>query len=466
MGGMIDNELSSTMEGVNLQDDDDEIIEPISLLPNLAEQATRPLDFLGAVPSDPIPFPQARYDFGKRADVLCYNADTDSHEVVKNVLFRDYSRSSLSADDDAADCRVKEAYYRVPFKAPIKTIMGHVEICIVLERCLRNPNSTDNDSYEDDEESCGDDDDIVFQWTQRRVAVKVNYCDRMERLKNRHAEDPLKEIAAMQLIGDKHPNVLGCQQVLFDGKNLNIVMRYCEGGDLFQLLQESQASPAQAQQVGLSEGEARYWFRQIIAGLNHIHSVGICHRDLSPENVMIDDESSLIIDMGMCLRIPYCAKADPNRVMDINQAHDLATRFSTPVQRCFFKPQGACGKLPYMCPEIYKNRTAFDGAAADVWTAGTILFCMVTGNRSYQRPHSSDPQFYWMSRGLPQLISDWGVVLSPEGMHLLQNMLQVDPRLRLSLEEVVHHPWFALPDGPRPAAIRAPSWMSDSIITI
>ena len=99
-----------------------------------------------------------------------------------------------------------------------------------------------------------------------------------------------------------------------------------------------------------------------------------------------------------------------------------------------------------MSPEIYRNRQKFDGAAADVWTLGTILFCMVTGNRSYQRPHRSDPQYYWMTEGLTQLLSDWQVDLSPEGVHLLQNLLQVDPRLRLTLEEVDSHPWFSLPD--------------------
>jgi serine/threonine protein kinase len=71
---------------------------------------------------------------------------------------------------------------------------------------------------------------------------------------------------------------------------------------------------------------------------------------------------------------------------------------------------------------------------------------MVTGNRSYQRPHLSDAQFYWMTMGLEQLLSDWNVRLSPEGIHLLKNMLQVDPRLRLTLDEVLNHPWFMYPD--------------------
>jgi serine/threonine protein kinase len=403
----------------------------------------RPFDTLGP-PSDPIPFPQAKYYYGKRANVLVYNPKTGQHDIVRDVLFRDYSRTTFGEEDDG-DSQVKEAYWKVSHKSPIKTIMGHVEICRVLERC-----SKEESQSEDDDSSYGDD-DVVFQWTERLVAVKVNYCQRMEQLRNRHAEDPLKEIAAMQLIGDEHPHVLGCEDVLFDGKNLNVVLRYCDSGDLFQLLQDVQASRAELageHPPGLSEGETRYWFRQIISGLQHLHSVGICHRDLSPENVMIDKQGTLIIDMGMCLRVPYQIADGADRTTDIMEATALANGNGETPLRCLFKPQGACGKLPYMSPEIFRNRDSFDGEAADLWTAGTILFCMVTGNRSYQRPHASDPQFYWMTHGLSQLLSDWGVRLSPEGEHLLKNLLQVDPRLRLTLKEVVHHPWFLLPDEP------------------
>ena len=461
-------ELTSAMEVVNLPSSEGTRNGDASMseaqrrragLSDPASHPTRPFDELGP-PSAPIPFPQPRYAYGKRAKVLVYKPETDTHEVVENVLFRDFSRSSIARHDDAGDSRVKEAYWKMPFKEPIKTIMGHVEICLVLERCLRQKDDDDSCEQSDSEEENGyvddEDDDIVFQWTKRRVAVKVNYCERMERLRNRHAEDPLKEIAAMQLIGESHPNVLGCREVLFDGSNLNIVMRYCESGDLFQLMQDSQANRLSDddERLGVSEGQARYWFRQIMAGVQHLHSKGICHRDLSPENVMIDQAGSLIIDLGMCLGVPYRVPNDPARVTDIGQASRLATAHGSRPLRCLFKPQGACGKLPYMSPEIYKNRASFDGAAADVWTAGTILFCMVTGNRSYQRPHSSDPQFYWMSRGLTQLLSDWGVVLSPEGIHLLQNMLQIDPRLRLTIDEVVNHPWFSLPEDP-PSQVRS-----------
>jgi serine/threonine protein kinase len=312
----------------------------------------RPFDELGP-PANPIAFPKPRFDRGIRDVVLCYIPSTDSEEKLFNVLHRDYSREG-NMDE------LRRAYWPISHKRPIRTIMGHVEICLVLVRCPKEGDDSDDEEDPDDE--------IVFQMTEERVAVKVNYSHRMEKLRHKHAEDPLKEVSAMQLIGDS-------QEVLFDGQNLNVVMRYCDGGDLFQLLQDCQNKPDRTT-PGMSEAEARYWFRQIMEGIRYLHyEVGICHRDLSPENVMIDNsQSCLVIDMGMCLRTPYMDATKPGHVTDLRNGS----------RRCLILPQGACGKLPYMSPEVFKNRASFDGELVDIFTAGTILFCMVSGNKSYQ----------------------------------------------------------------------------------
>jgi serine/threonine protein kinase len=398
-----------------------------SLPPKPQEEVLRPFDVVcKAGPAEnPIPFPRPVFDHGRRDNVLCYEQRSQRHLVAKNVLFRDFSREF---GDDRALQRVERAYWTVPHKEPIPTIMGHVNICHVLTRCRREENDS-SDSEDEIEE------DIVFQVTNEYVAIKVNYLDRMERLRNKHAEDPLKEIAAMQLIGHEHPNVLRCIEVLLDRENLYVVMPYCGSGDLFHFLQEAQRLNTTT--PGLPEPEARFLFRQVMAGLRHLHyTKGICHRDISPENIMMDGKGCLIIDMGMCLRVPY---TDPNG--------DKVTDILRGTRKRLLKPQGACGKLPYMSPEIYKSRDDFDGEAVDVWTAGTIMFCMLTGNRSYEMPHKSDPQFYWMTHDLNVLMNGWGVDLSDEAMDLLRNMLQIDPRLRLTIDEVEKHAWFAQPDA-------------------
>jgi serine/threonine protein kinase len=53
-----------------------------------------------------------------------------------------------------------------------------------------------------------------------------------------------------------------------------------------------------------------------------------------------------------------------------------------------------------------------------------------------------------MTHGIDVLMNDWGVHPSDEALDLLRNMLQIDPRLRLTIDEVENHAWFAQPDVP------------------
>jgi len=410
----------------------------------------RPWDRLesSGPPAAPIEFPAPRCQRGLREDVLVYDVHTRKHQLAHGVLFRDFSREYGETPERALS-RVQQAYWPIPYKERIKTIMGHVEICYVLQRCAVN-NSDDSLSDDDSEAENDEEDDVLFEVTTQHVAVKVNYGRRIERYRGRHAENPLQEVAAMQLIGNSNIHIMGTIETLFEGSNLNVIMPYAGSGDLFQRLQESQERGQ-----GFPEAEARFWFRQIIDGILYLHGKGVCHRDLSPENIMIDNDNSLIIDMGMAIQIPYTNPNTTNDVTDIVNGSE----------KRLIAPQGACGKLPYMSPEIYQNQRPFDGGAVDIWTAGTILFCMVTGNRSYARPHNSDAQFYWMTHGLSRLLSDWGVNLSNECSHLLRNILQVDARLRFTLDEVLDHPWFSH-DDVVPARIQAENLFSTGRISI
>jgi serine/threonine protein kinase len=76
---------------------------------------------------------------------------------------------------------------------------------------------------------------------------------------------------------------------------------------------------------------------------------------------------------------------------------------------------------------------------------------MTTGNRSYQQPNDSDPQYYWMTHDLGRLMTDWNIKVSRECKHLLENMLKIDPRARLTMDEVLSHPWFKGPEEPPPS---------------
>jgi len=88
-----------------------------------------------------------------------------------------------------------------------------------------------------------------------------------------------------------HPYVAKYEQAFEDEKYIYIVMTHITGQVLFKELEE----------VGrYSEADAARLFFKILQGLSHIHSVGIVHRDVKPENIMIDENSEpIIIDFGL-----------------------------------------------------------------------------------------------------------------------------------------------------------------------
>ena len=349
-------------------------------------------------PAAPPPFDPPKTNPGKRGTLEVYCSRTKKYHKAKNCLYR--------CDDPM------EAYWPIEDKQSIDTIYGHVEICWVLDRRTIGGG--------------------VFRRTSQRVAIKVYYGDRIENLRESHIENPLNELACMQLVGNDNPHVIGVIDDLDVAGDLNIVMPYASQGDLFGYLYREHYKKGHP----LPEHEARTILRQIVSGVRHLHNHGICHRDLSPENVMIDDDMGcVIIDMGLALRMPYTT-ASPDGTTRAVVPLQIGGNRKQPVE-----PQPAAGKLSYMSPEIFQEQP-FDGEAIDVWTLGIILFFMVTSRKPYQHPLLSDPGFWHLTKNLDGLLEAWGISISDDCLDLLSQMLSVDPSVRATLDEVQEHPWM------------------------
>ena len=151
---------------------------------------------------------------------------------------------------------------------------------------------------------------------------------------------------------------------------------------------------------------------------------------MSLENILVDEYTkSLIIDMGMCLRVPY---SDGNEVTDVSSGG----------LRRLIKPLIPCGKPNYISPEILASEKPFDGFAIDLWAVGIILFIMLVGLPPWEFARPEDPRYKMVKKGkLARMLASWKRPISPAAADLLQKMLMEDPRHRLSLTEVKDHPW-------------------------
>ena len=188
--------------------------------------------------------------------------------------------------------------------------------------------------------------------------------------------------------------------------------------------------------------------------------MGICHRDMSLENLLVHKDGALIIDMGMCLLVPFDDSSTNAAALTASLNAMTMSNGPTPTPlvsgrqrpRYLVRPQGTCGKWIYMSPEIYQNAQPFDAFAVDMWAAGVILFLMLTGFPPWERACPTDERFHYMTAGyLVQMLTEWEIGLSSDSMDLLQRMLFLDPKDRLSIDQVRAHPWMA--NGQRAAPL-------------
>ncbi|KAI7858519.1 kinase-like domain-containing protein [Circinella umbellata] len=148
-----------------------------------------------------------------------------------------------------------------------------------------------------------------------------------------------------------HTNVVKTLDLVLDEQDhWCTIMEYCAGGDLFTLLGERPMMPSMEQAC---------LFKQLILGLQHLHSTGIAHRDIKPEN--------LILTTGGTLKIA-----------DFGVASVVKAPFQREAQRC----KHWCGSSQFWSPEIWTlkdDNDSYDGQALDIWSAAVTYYCMRFG---------------------------------------------------------------------------------------
>jgi len=299
----------------------------------------------------------------------------------------------------------------------------------------------------------------TWETTDEMVAVKVINLAKYRSLHGRSLENPINELAALQLLGNYHPNIICLVDALQNDTHLFIVTPYISGGDLsLRIVADMENSP----NGRVHESQAKIWFQQLLSAISHLQKKGVCHRDLCMNNIAVDDYGDIrILDFGLCLRVPF---VDPNN-------RHLVTDVSADTSRRLMKAQGRAGSCAYMSPEVALNTGVFDGFAVDLWSAGILLFEIVVGKKPFAMPDQNDVNFRRISidRDLDGFLRAKNIHLDASIVNLLQKMLSADPQQRLTLSEIVDHPWMRGSHGgasPAPsAADRMNMWFvaNDSI---
>ncbi|XP_040385497.1 CBL-interacting protein kinase 4 [Oryza brachyantha] len=235
-------------------------------------------------------------------------------------------------------------------------------------------------------------------------AVAVKVIDKAEVMGTAGmAPRVLREVAAMRRL--RHPHVLRLQEVLATRARIYLVMELATGGDLLSRLA---AHPRRR----LPESAARRVFIQLVDALAYCHARGVAHRDVKPQNILLDGGGGLkVSDFGL--------SALPDSVRDDGRLHT------------------ACGTPAYAAPEVLRRR-AYDGAKADAWSCGVILFVLLAGHLPFDDSNIADMcrKAHRREYELPQWVSQ-------PARRLVSRLLDPNPDTRVAVESLAtHHPWF------------------------
>ncbi|OBZ78978.1 Carbon catabolite-derepressing protein kinase [Grifola frondosa] len=240
----------------------------------------------------------------------------------------------------------------------------------------------------------------VHTVTGQRVAMK--FISKQVIIETKTKNRVQREVEYMRTL--RHPHIIKLYEVISTPTDIIIVLEFA-GGELFNYIVANGRMP---------EPQARRFFQQLISGIEYSHRLKIVHRDLKPENVLLDDDLNVkIADFGLS-----------NEIKDGD----------------FLKT--SCGSPNYAAPEVIHG-LRYTGPEIDVWSCGVILYVMLCGRLPFE---DDDVQtlFTKISQGVYHLPS----FLSSDAKGLINGMLAVDPVKRITVPDILQHPFFTT-DLPR-----------------
>jgi len=238
-----------------------------------------------------------------------------------------------------------------------------------------------------------------------------------------------REIVVMKLID--HPNIMKLYDVWETSSHLYLILEYVQGGELFDYLCEKGRRPI---------AEVVDYFQQIICAVAHCHTYNIAHRDLKLENILIDHDKNIkVADFGMATWQ--------------DEARGKLLRTS-------------CGSPHYAAPEIISGNP-YNGSTSDIWSCGVILYALLAAKLPFD-DDDCPTLLHKISLGHFVIPHD----IDPRAQNLIRRMLTLDVKKRITMREIMRHPFFlahplknpnAMPSDPDMSLIARPIGKMSSI---
>lgn len=223
----------------------------------------------------------------------------------------------------------------------------------------------------------------------------------VQRLPPEQQQAAMNEVNVLKML--KHENIIEYHESFTtpDGY-LCIVMSYADGGDIYQKIHEAKGQHFLEEQI-------IDWFAQIACGLKHIHDRNILHRDLKTQNIFLTKDNKIKLgDFGI------------SKIL--NSENDLANTF--------------IGTPYYLAPELCENKGY--NQKSDVWALGCVLYEMTTLKHAFNAKNIGSLILKILKGDYPPIPKRYSANLRK----LINSMLQRDPNLRPSIDEILSLPFI------------------------
>ncbi|KZT52966.1 Pkinase-domain-containing protein [Calocera cornea HHB12733] len=249
------------------------------------------------------------------------------------------------------------------------------------------------------------------------------------------------ELSVMEMLS--HPNIVEYYGIEVHRDKVYIFEEYCQGGSLGSLLEHGRIEDERIIQV---------YTLQMLEGLNYLHSKGVIHRDIKPDNILLDHMGVIkYVDFGAAKILGKKQKTVASRAHQhhVNHhphlpgSHGHAPPAVPPGLPSGFGANSLTGTPMYMSPEVIKNDRRGRQGAMDIWSLGCVVLEMSTGRKPWSNLDNEWAiMFHIGVAAKPPPLPDTSQ-LSESGIDFVRRCLTIDPLHRPTTTELMEHPWIA-----------------------